>query len=113
MNATTRAMKERVQQEKRKRNTPVQTTINSNNARTVSVAITPTNIINVIVSKGISPYDVIAQIKDLIYTGFNLTQKKINLSNFTDCCYDLLFSKQEIKYKDDNTQILESYFCTV
>ena len=112
MNNTTKSFKEKIQKEKR--NIPALFTTNfDNTTRTLSIATTPTSIIKIVISIGISPYDVTEQIKDLIRTGFNLTKKKISLSNFTDCYYDLLFTKEEIKYNDNNTKILESYFCTV
>ena len=105
MNARTKAMKEKIQLQKRGI-LPNKT----NFTNTVSIEITPTNIIKVITSKGVNPYEVQDQVKDLISTGgISPNQKKISLSQFTDCCFDLLFSKQE--KNEDN--ILETYFQTI
>ena len=108
MNAMTRAMKEKIQLQKRGAVNASRSKTNFPN--TVSIEITPTNIIKVITNRGISPYEVEDQVKDLISTGGIMpNQKKISLSQFTDCCFDLLFNRQE--KNEDN--ILETYFQTI
>lgn len=109
MNAMTRAMKDKIQQEKKSRVSIPKITYNKDNTKTVTVEVTPTNIIKVITSKGISPYEVEDQIKDLVYTGGILpNQKKINLSQFTDCNFDLSFNRQE---KKEN--VIETYLYAI
>lgn len=103
MNARTKAMKEKIQLQKR--GTTNASPSKTNFTKTVTVEVTPTNIIKVITSKGISPYEVEDQIKDLVYTGgISPNQKKINLSQFTDCNFDLSFNRQE---KKEN--VIETY----
>lgn len=112
MNAMTRAMKEKIQLQKR----GVATTSpnKTNFTKTVSVEITPTNIIKVITGKGISPYEVEDQVRDLVYTGgITANQKKINLSQFCNCCFDLLFNRQVINKAEGREDILETYFSTI
>ena len=112
MNARTKAMKEKIQLQKR--GTTNASPNKTNFTNTVSVEITPTNIIKVITSRGISPYEVEDQIKDLIYTGGILpNQKKINLSQFCNCCFDLLFNRQVINKAEGREDILETYFSTI
>ena len=107
MNARTRAMKERIRLQKR--GTANASPNKTNFTNTVSIEITPTNIIKVITSKGISPYEVENQMKDLVYTGGILpNQKKINLSQFCNCCFDLLFNRQVI-----SDGITETHFQTI
>lgn len=112
MNAMTKAMKERIRIQKR--GTANASHNNTNFTNTVSVEITPTNIIKVITSRGISPYEVEYQIKDLIYTGgITANQKKINLSQFCNCCFDLLFNRQVINKEEGREDILETYFSAI
>ena len=106
MNARTKAMKEKIQLQKRGI-LPNKT----NFTNTVSIEITPTNIIKVITSKGVNPYEVEDQVKDLIHTGGIMpNQKKISLSQFTDCCFDLLFNRQVINKEEGREDVLETYF---
>ena len=80
-----------------------------NNNRIISVKVNSNNIVKVVTNNKIKPYEIVDQIKDLVtINGLNLIQKRINLSQFTDCYYDLLFTKQE-----KNNDSIESYFCTV
>ena len=80
-----------------------------NNNRIISVKVNSNNIVKVVTNNKIKPYEIVDQIKDLVtINGLNMIQKRINLSQFTDCYYDLLFTKQE-----KNNDITESYFCTV
>ena len=80
-----------------------------NNNRIISVKVNSNNIVKVVTNNKIRPYEIVDQVKDLVtINGLNSIQKRINLSQFTDCCYDLLFTKQE-----KNNNIIESYFCTV
>ena len=108
MNAMTKAMKSRIQTQRRtvvKSVTPILDT-----TRTIVIALSPTSIANVLAHKGINVDEVRTQIKDLIYTNSTFRQgEKINLSQVCDCGFDLLFSKQE---KNENN-ITESYFCIV
>ena len=103
----TKQFKQRVNQIKKTETIAMENNITS--PRMVTVQVNSNSIIKVVVSKGIRKSEVEEQIEDLVATGgINPMQKKINLSQFTDCCFDLLFNKQERK---DN--ILESYFCTI
>lgn len=103
----TKQFKQRVNQIKTRESIAIENNIAS--PRVVTVQINSNNVIKVVVSKGIRKDEVAEQIQDLVATGcINPTQKRISLSQFTDCCYDLLFNRQE---KKDN--VLESYFCTV
>lgn len=79
-----------------------------NNNRVVTVQINPNNVVKVITNNKIRPYEIVEQIKDLALTIGNISSKKINLSQVSDCCYDLLFTKQE-----NNNGITQLYFQTV
>ena len=79
-----------------------------NNNRIVTVQVNPNNIVKVVTTNKIRPYEIVDQIKDLALTIGNISSKKINLSQVSDCCYDLLLTKQE----NVNGKML-SYFQTV
>jgi hypothetical protein len=72
-----------------------QTKAMDNNNRVVTVQINPNNVVKVITNNKIRPYEIVEQIKDLALTIGNISSKKINLSQVSDCCYDLLLTKQE------------------
>ena len=108
MNAMTKAMKERIQLQKRsvvKSVTPI-----LDATRTIVIALSPTSIAKVIAHRGVNADEVRTQIKELIDTNSIFRQgEKIPLSQVCECNFDLLFSKQE--KNEDN--ILETYFQTI
>ena len=108
MNARTKAMKEKIQLQKRsviKSTTPI-----LDATRTIVIALSPTSIVKVLARTGINASEVRTQIKELIDTNSIFRQgEKIPLSQVCECNFDLLFSKQE--KNEDN--ILEAYFQTI
>ena len=112
MNAMTKAMKERIQLQKRtvvKSATPI-----LDATRTITIALSPTSIAKVLARKGINANEVRIQIKELIGTNTKFRQgEKIPLSQVCECNFDLLFSKQVISKAEDGDNILETYFSTI
>ena len=112
MNARTKAMKERIQLQKRtvvKSVTPI-----LDAKRTITITLSPTSIAKVLAQRGVDSGEVKNQIKELIDTNTKFRQgEKIHLSQVCECIFDLLFSKQVINKEEGREDILETYFSTI
>src|SRR5574344_29878 len=86
----TKQFKQRVNQIKIRESIAIENNIAS--PRVVTVQINSNNVIKVVVSKGIRKDEVAEQIQDVVATGcITPTQKRISLSQFTDCDKLILF----------------------